>query len=172
AYVYPGHTLHCTVCTLRAFLAGPMSPELRQSTAESWSRILDAARKDAAWPTGPIVLKMGRPTLEGSAGIFRYEDTAGAVAAMRKALRGAILAAGGEPAEGGGDRSRAKPPSGTPEGEPAPHIPDIVHSTVLRWTAEPADRAAAQEAFARVAESWEPLEIVATAPRAVFEDIP
>ncbi|CAE7944604.1 unnamed protein product [Symbiodinium sp. KB8] len=172
AYVYPGTTLHCTICTLRAFTSGRMESSEKQRSSESWSKILDAARRDPGWPTGPVALKMGRPTLEGSAGIFRYEDTAGTIAAMRKALRAAIIAAGGEPAEGGGDRSKAKPPSGTPEGEPAPHIPDIVHSTVLRWTAEPADRAAAQEAFAQVAESWEPVEIIATAPRAVFEDIP
>ena len=46
-------------------------------------------------------------------------------------------------------------------GEPPPHLPDIVHSTVLRWTKEPKNRAEAMEIFQKISErlgliSWEP----------------
>ncbi|CAE8595911.1 unnamed protein product [Polarella glacialis] len=115
---------------------------------------------------------MGRPTLEGSAGIFRFEDLDRSVAKMRSCLREAILAAGGSAAEGAGDRSAARVLPGSPEGDPAPHLPDIVHSTVLRWTAAPEDAVAAREAFERIAASWEPLQVAVPFARWVFEDTP
>ena len=121
-------------------------------------------------------------------GIFRYEDSDGAVWAMRRCLEAAIVAAGGVPAIGGGDRSSAKPlPSFAVA--PPPHLPDIVHSTAVRrpcahsrrapaplsqphcrafrWSAEPPDREAAHAAFGRVAASWAPLDITVQGARAV-----
>eukprot|EP00965_Chrysotila_dentata_P080663 2661478-Pleurochrysis_carterae.AAC.1 len=92
---------------------------------------------------------------------------------MRAALRAAVVAAGGVPAEGGADRSNARPLPSTPHAEPAPHIPDIVHSTLLRWAEEPtADVTAISEAFERVAATWVPAEIVVRRVTAVFEDMP
>ncbi|CAE8713418.1 unnamed protein product, partial [Polarella glacialis] len=123
------------------------------------------------WPAS-CRLSMGRPTLEGSAGIFRFEDLDRSVAKMRSCLREAILAAGGSAAEGAGDRSAARVLPGSPEGDPAPHLPDIVHSTVLRWTAAPEDAVAAREAFERIAASWEPLQVAVPFARGVFEDTP
>ena len=108
--------------------------------------VLAAARASAEWPAGDFKLVMGAPTLEGAAGIFRYEDCDGAIARMRECLHKAILAAGGVPAVGGGDRALARQLPGAPA--PAPHLPDIVHSTAVRWAAEPADRAAALAAAA------------------------
>ncbi|CAJ1335369.1 unnamed protein product [Effrenium voratum] len=133
AYIYPAETLHCTICTLRAFTAGPLEPD----AMSRWRPVLDAARALPTWPQGAFRLKMGPPTLEGAAAIFRFEDD-GAIAAMRSSLREAICSAGGVAAEGC-DRSKAKPLPGTAEGDPPPHLPDIVHSTVLRWTAEPSE---------------------------------
>ena len=112
--------------------------------------MLAAARASAEWPSADFKLVMGTPTLEGAAGIFRfedcdgnpnptptltltptlilaltstltltrYEDCDGAIARMRECLHAAIVAAGGMPAVGGGDRSLARPPPGAPE--PAP----------------------------------------------------
>jgi len=115
---------------------------------------------------------MNAPTLEGSAGVFRYEDCDGAIEQMRKCVRAAILEHGGIAAEGGSDKSKAKPLAGSPAGEPAPHIPDIVHSTAVRWTADVSDKAAAQLAFKEVAAKWTPIEITATAAWAVQETVP
>ncbi|CAJ1335371.1 unnamed protein product [Effrenium voratum] len=166
AYIYPAETLHCTICTLRAFTAGPLEPD----AMSRWRPVLDAARALPTWPQGAFRLKMGPPTLEGAAAIFRFEDD-GAIAAMRSSLREAICSAGGVAAEGC-DRSKAKPLPGTAEGDPPPHLPDIVHSTVLRWTAEPSesDLEAARAAFAST--SWEPLEVAVSTAKAVIEDIP
>ena len=121
---------------------------------ERWLGVLERARASEKWPKGSFRLLMGRPTLEGSAGIFRYEDLEEGISGMRQALREAILEAGGRAAEGP-EKSLAKALPGTAEGEPAPHLPDIVHSTVLRWTAEPAAREEAQRRFQEVAERLE-----------------
>lgn len=171
AYIYPASTLHCTVLTLRAFPGGPLDANARAALIAAWRPVLAAARADAAWPSGEFMLRMGAPTLEGAAGIFRYEDCDGAIGKMRQCLLRAITASGGAPAIGGGDRSQAKPLP-TFAMEPAPHIPDIVHSTALRWVAEPADQAAAHAAFSRVAAQWTPVEITVRGARAVLESTP
>jgi len=173
AYVYPPTTLHCTVMTLRAFTKGPMDAAARDAAVALWRPVLDKARASSHWPAAmPVRLLMKAPTLEGAAGIFRYDDVDGTIGKWRTALREAILEAGGLAAEGGGDRSHCKPLEGAPEGEVPPHLPDIVHSTALRWAAEPDDREAAAAAFTRVAQSWSPVEVSAPHATAVFETVP
>ena len=171
AYVYPASTLHCTVCTLRSFTVGPMGSEERSASKALWLPVLAAARSSQGWPKAPFRLRMSQPTLEGSAGIIRYEDTDGAMARMRACLREAIIEAGGRASEGF-DRSRAQALTGAKEGEVAPHLPDIVHSTVLRWKDEPPDAAAAKDAFDRIASTWIPVDISVPRLRAVWEDVP
>lgn len=174
AYVYPASTLHCTVLTIRAFPAGPLDANSRQRLADAWTAVLEAARRSPGWPSEPSFrLRMGAPTLEGAAGIFRYEDCDGAVAKMRACLRDAIRDFGGAAVIGGGDKSLGKPIAAfSLPGDPAPHIPDIVHSTAVRWAAEPADRTAALEAFKEAAAAWAPLEVNVRGCKAVFESTP
>ena len=175
AYVYPASTLHCTISTLRPFTAGPVDEVSRKALVLAWTPLLREAAASADWPTGPFRLRMLTPTLGGAAGIIRYEDTDGAVGKMRAALRAVIARAGGVAAEGSADRSAARPPTsirlGLGLGEPAPHLPDIIHSTVLRWTAEP-EHEPALAAFAEVAEAWEPIDVVVDAPKLVIENVP
>eukprot|EP00962_Isochrysis_galbana_P006033 scaffold1638_cov98-Isochrysis_galbana.AAC.1 len=199
AYVYPPSTLHCTVATLRPFTAGPLVGSRRDEELDRWRSVLTSARQDPDWPSGHFRLRMRQPTLEGAAGIFRYDDCDGAVVRMRAALHRAIeqvrsrvpvplspsrrvflerkrtqagwrpvtspqtpsphAQAGGRAAEGGADRSLARPLPGSPAGTSAPHLPDIVHSTVLRWAAEVPypERPAARAAFGRAAATVAPV---------------
>lgn len=90
AYVYPPSTLHCTVATLRPFTAGPLVGSRRDEELDRWRSVLTSARQDPDWPSGHFRLRMRQPTLEGAAGIFRYDDCDGAVVRMRAALRRAI----------------------------------------------------------------------------------
>merc|ERR1712129_657720 len=110
---------------------------------------------------------------EGVAGIFHYEDVDGAIARMRVCLRQAIIAAGGQAAEGM-DRSGARPLPGCKEGEVAPELPDIIHSTALRWKGEPSEpgAAAAKDAFDRIAATWSPITFTVPYASACFEDVP
>jgi hypothetical protein len=172
AYIYPTSTLHCTIATLRSFTHGPMNESEIKACVDLWKPVLDRARKSSCWPTKSIRLRMNTPTLEGSAGIFHFEDVDGTIGAIREALRCAIIEAGGLPVMGGGDRTLGKPIIGAPDGEIPPHIPDIVHSTLLRWKAEPDDRMAAAKAFDSVTRSWTPLEISVERVTAVFETVP
>jgi len=169
AYVYPSTTLHCTVCTLRAFTHGPLTAAERKVLRDRWSEVLSSARSSPDWPAGPFRLRMNAPTLEGAAGIFRYEDLDDSVLKMRACLRSAIAAAGGIAAEGGQPRDHCRPIDGVPSTEPPAHLPDIIHSTVLRWAAEPSDQEQAKAAFADAAARWTPLEISVESARAVFE---
>ena len=171
AYVYPSGSLHCTICTLRAFTSGPLDGDARRDAVSRWRDVLAQARNSQDWPRMPFRLRMGIPTLEGSAGIFWYEDLDGAVEKMRSCFREAIASAGGRANEGA-DKSNGLPLPGSSVGEPAPHVPNIVHSTVLRWPSEPADPAVAKEAFQTVAASWKPFDVVVPCARAVIEDVP
>jgi len=172
AYVYPTSTLHCTIATLRAFTHGPMNDSEIKACVDLWKPVLDRARKSSSWPTKSIRLRMNTPTLECSAGIFHYDDIDGTIGAIREALRFSIIEAGGVPVMGSGDRTLGKPIIGAPDGEIPPHIPDIVHSTLLRWKTEPDDRMAATEAFDSVTRSWTPLDISVERVTAVFETVP
>lgn len=172
AYVYPTSTLHCTIATLRSFTRGPMNDSEIKEYVDLWNPVLDRARKLSSWPTKSIRLRMNTPTLEGSAGIFHYEDVDGTIGAIREALRCSIIEAGGVPVMGGGDRTLGKSIIGAPDDEIPPHIPNIVHSTLLRWKAEPDDRKAATEAFDSVTRSWMPLNISVERVTAVFETVP
>lgn len=118
--------------------------------------------------------RMNAPTFEGSAAIFHFEDCDGAIANMRASLKEAISSAGGSAAEGGGDRSLSRAPNGVPSAERSigPHLPDIVHSTVVRWATDPADREAVAKSFVDAAKTWTPIDITVDCAKAVFEDIP
>ena len=175
AYVYPSSSLHCTIATLRAFTAGPLD---RASEVPRWAEVLDAAARMPSWPRGHLTLRMRAPTFEGAAGVVRYEEISpgGKIAAMRACLVAAIASAGGAAAIGGGDRGAARALPSARAGEPGPHVPDIIHSTVLRWAAEPsaAEVAAVRAAFERIASTWVPVECTldVSSVCAVCEDTP
>jgi len=143
----------------------------RIAAKERFLPVLRLAAARASFPRSPFRLRMGRPTLEDSAGILHYEDVDGAIARMRSCLRDAIAEFGGQAAEGS-DRSNGKPLPGGDSGEMPSHLPDIIHSTILRWRSEPSDRARAREIFDRVAQSWEPIDITVHRCCAVFEEVP
>lgn len=146
AYVYPSSTLHCTIATLRAFGGGKLEGQALEETLKRWTAVLDEARDMVEWPRGSFRLKMNTPTLEGKAAIFRYDDVDGAIEKMRGCLRKAIRSHGGIANEGS-STTKGKALTGSAAGEPAPHIPDIVHSTIVRWKEEVKDKAAVQLAF-------------------------
>ena len=175
AYAMPAAHLHVTVATLRNYTAADLpagSPERASATA-AWVAVLDRARAHPAWPRGPFRLGFDEPTFRGNCATLRVSDASGAIAAMREALGAAIADRGGRAVVGGEARDRGRPPRGAPTTDPAPHIPDICHSTILRWSAEPEDRAAARAAFARAAAKWEaPVAVDVARVAAVYEEAP
>ena len=151
AYIYPISTLYVTVLTIRTFAPEPWRPRTGRRCSAS-------TRADPRWPRQPFKLRLRRPTFDGTTGIIRYADVDGTVVLARAALNTALSAAGAMASVGGGDTGLAQPPDGVVgrEREVGPHIPNIVHSTVMRWAAPPPDVDAARAAFEGVAAGWEP----------------
>eukprot|EP01063_Lacrimia_lanifica_P021252 TRINITY_DN28530_c0_g1_i1.p1 TRINITY_DN28530_c0_g1~~TRINITY_DN28530_c0_g1_i1.p1 ORF type:complete len:277 (+),score=88.27 TRINITY_DN28530_c0_g1_i1:66-896(+) len=186
AHVYPDSALHITVGTLRSFHQGGDLPAAaaREEVERVWSKVLQDARADPRWPRAPFPLRVvapGAALQPNGIGVIRYDDPDGGVAAIRACLADAIGRAGGKAAIGGGDRAAGRAPAGsrpvagTGAAPPPPHLPDIVHTTFLRWAAEPfeGDGAAEEEAALRarfeaaVAAYWEKMP----APEAVVADV-
>jgi len=151
AYWMPPEHLHVTIATLRRYDAANLNPADREVTLDEWRHILDGAKISQGWPPAPFRLRVTGATFRGGCATLDISDEDGAIAAMRSALELSIRARGGRAVVGGGDRSQGKPPSVCAADDPAPHLPDICHCTVMRWAAEPADRDAAKAAFEEVA---------------------
>ena len=149
-----------------------LNPADREVTLDEWRHILDGAKISQGWPPAPFRLRVTGATFRGGCATLDISDEDGAIAAMRSALELSIRARGGHAVVGGGDRSKGRPPSVCAADDPAPHLPDICHCTVMRWAAEPNDRDAAKEAFEQIAgprfapaavvvdEGPEPLQVV------------
>ena len=145
----------------------PVSRTTEEALRQALARLIDGCptRTDG---------RLTVANLAREAGMSRA--TANRATAIVAACRDAIAAAGGVAAEGSSDRSLAKALPGAPSGEPPPHLPNIIHSTVLRWASEPSEQdiGTIRAAFERIASCWEALEfsVDASEVRAVYEDVP
>ena len=132
AYALPPPTLHCTIATLRPFRAARRaSSALDAELVTVWRPLLDAAAADPQWPAAPFRLRWQRPTLGRACSISHAEDVDGAVVAMRACIRRACEQRNGVPAEGI-DRRGARAVDGV-DAANISHIPDIVHTSLMRW---------------------------------------
>lgn len=156
AYVYPSYALHITAASPAPFTNCDVAPTERPALRAAWAEALADARASDAWPAAPFPLVYARPTLEASAGIIWVDDPTGAVGRVRGCVAAAIAA---HPALAGlADRLHARA---------SPRIPNIIHTTVVRFGEPPdpdspmADPAAVRAAFdAAVAEAWAPVTVM------------
>ena len=180
AYIYPPSTLHITVATIRPFNSGKaLTPAELETEMKVWRPVLERARANDKWPRGGFALRMDPPTLGKTAAIFRYEDIDGGIEKMRECLQESIAEAGGVSGVGSDTRGGKSLPGSQ---APPPHIPDIVHSTLMRWAGEPpeswagaagAEKAETYGQWESLAEAWEPMAItVRGGAKAVLEDAP
>ena len=168
----PPPALHVTVATLRLYTAEdlPAGSEARARATAAWIRVLDDAR--ASWGTPDVSLTFHTPTFRGNCATLSVADADGAIAGLRAALGDAVAAHGGRAVVGAEPRDRGRPPAGLAPSDPAPHLPDICHSTILRWADEPDDREAAGRAFDAAAATFPPVTTRVPAVAAVFEEAP
>lgn len=125
--LYPDDSIHCTVVTVHPFHkqihGGP------EDITKFWSNILERSTQLPGWP--PVNRRTTVHLIEprvcnDGVGVLLFNDTSGAIANMRKCLKEAfsrledaeLQALGGISVEG-------------------VKIPNIVHSTILRWRASP-----------------------------------
>ena len=146
--------------------------EVGALTVPAPRRRRDPSPQAPTWPRGSFRLTFSNLAFRGNCATLAVSDDDDAILGARAALGKAIAARDGRAVIGGGPRSEGRPPRGAPSSDPAPHVPDIVHSTVLRWAAEPASRAEAHEAFEAIAADFRPLTVDVTGVVAVAETAP
>ena len=117
-YLYPTQCLHVTIATL--YHVKKREPDFDEDyyidLQEKYINLVKAAAQRNGWPTSnPLNLKLESVQLGQKAGIFLWEDTSGQINAMRTCLK--------EEAELNGIKIHS--------------IPDIVHSTFLRFARDP-----------------------------------
>lgn len=130
--LYEPSALHCTVATLHPF--SQPQPLSRERAVAAWGHCIQAATRLASWPRAaePPVLSIGRPKMHANGvGVLQLEDVLCAVEAMRACLR--HVCCSGEPRYAA--LIQEVEDSGSSTG--FLRIPEILHSTVLRWRGAP-----------------------------------
>eukprot|EP00455_Lapot_gusevi_P044067 TRINITY_DN5454_c0_g1_i4.p1 TRINITY_DN5454_c0_g1~~TRINITY_DN5454_c0_g1_i4.p1 ORF type:complete len:238 (-),score=32.06 TRINITY_DN5454_c0_g1_i4:50-763(-) len=158
-YLYPFQHLHCTVSTLCSFKTGPLAGvgadhSLRAHYISNWRHLIGRVMATLSFnissdhssspsspaPIHPFSVSIDGLRLEKSAAFLSINDPSGCIARFRDALRQA---------------SQSDPDfiaSGVDTSPSSFHIPNIIHTTILRFTKQPSPEVAAQlrEKF----ESW------------------
>lgn len=128
--LYPPESLHCTIATLRPFRKP--TPEHPENTIRFWADMLERAAQMPDWPRASELTfaYLRDPKVFGNGvGVLLHDDWYGAIGAMRNCLREAFAEQKGR--NGTADFATDDVDMGDVK------IPDIVHSTVLRWRASP-----------------------------------
>jgi len=163
AYVYPLVHLHVTVATLCSFREHdkrPIGEEQAARLTAAWKTALLTASTMDDFPRQPFKVIAQPPVLEQVAAIITYEDPTGGIAAIRRCVARALQ-----------DSNDTIAPL-----LPSPKsfaIPSIVHTTVLRFHAQPAgDASAFRAAFRQSTQGMGPIEVEVDAIEMVLEDVP
>lgn len=164
AYVYDVPFLHVTTASLLAFPEATRAYRTPEAQAEVERAIVAAMERECTaeqgFPTRAFPLVYESVSLGDRAAILRLADPTGSVAAIRSCVA----------------RLRADPELerlGVFDPEHGNFkIPNIVHSTFLRFVAEPRDPAAFRARFDDVAQRWTPVTVWATSIAAVRESVP
>jgi len=128
--LYDGDSLHCTVATFHSFMRPyPSNPE--RATA-LWADVAMAAAELPGWPksnafAGTLKLQLREAKVHDSGvGVLYYDDTSGIVSQMRTCLRTYCNT---------GNNADIMQQYGT--NLAYLQVPNITHSTILRWRSAP-----------------------------------
>lgn len=128
--LYPPESLHCTIATLRPFRK-PM-PENPENAIRFWTDMLERAAQMPDWPhvSEFTFAHLRDPKVfENGVGVLLHDDWYSAIGAMRNCLRKVFAK------QKGGNGTSEFVTDDVDMGDVK--IPNIVHSTVLRWRASP-----------------------------------
>ena len=170
-HMYPPHALHLTLATLSSFknphdaygqaLPGPERNHFRRT----WARALGEHLRPQVH-LGPIKLVAERLELSSAAGFLVFTDPSGRVASIRAAVRLALRTVMLDAIISGLDKRTLN------SVQTGLHIPDIIHSTVLRFAAPPTNPVRFQQGFASIAQAWQPIEVQIEVLALVEEIVP
>lgn len=122
-WLYQPQYLHVTIATLQPLHRRRPHDETTNYIAmrRDYNDLIQRAQKSPSWPTQPLQLQLEKAQIGSKAGIFLWKDVSGSVQGMREALRQASSSS-----------------------TPIHSIPNIIHSTFLRFAQVPQSRSAAQ----------------------------
>jgi len=142
-FTYKPEYLHCTIATLASFkslhldASVPNSPSGSRIATAFTNALQKAFDATSDFPS-PFSLIVEKPELHTAAGILRLSDPSGSLAAIRKCVS---IAAHDEQLEAAGydaEKGRFQ-------------VPDIIHSTFLRFGAQPSEPEEFRKLFNTVA---------------------
>lgn len=128
-YLYDINSLHCTIATLHSFSRPyPSNPE---QTTSAWQQVLLAASQSSDWPTTlspeDLKLRLKAADVHGNGvGVLRYSDDTHTISSLRSCLQEYCTNVSNDQASSISDIDVSYL-----------QLPDIVHSTVLRWRSSP-----------------------------------
>ena len=147
-YLYPVESLHVTVATLRAFSLNIISTDDILVLVRFWKDIIQTASTKSDWPKGKIVLELENAQVGCSAGILLWRENSGNLQSMRSCLQSEVdyyKEILDKRLESNTDALRHRM---LRESLNAFSIPNIVHTSFLRFTAQPiTDGRVVQERF-------------------------
>jgi hypothetical protein len=169
-HMYPPHALHVTLVTLSSFkkvadaygqaLRGPEKNHYRRT----WARALHTGLAHQV-ALGPIELVAERLELSSAAGYLVYSDRSGRMASVRQAVQLALESVMLDPIMNGLNQRSSNAVRKI-------KIPNIIHSTVLRFADRPTDPSQFQRDFATIAHAWKPVPVLINVLALVEEIVP
>lgn len=128
----------------------------RAEYIEKWRKVILLASTYSEWPSRPFQIQINQPIVEAKAAFFQVTPKEPFMA-IRSCIRKAVSESKAEQA---GLRAEEL------------FIPDIVHSTFLRFKDVPTNPTAFQIEFNRLASSWKPITAEIFDLNLVIEDTP
>lgn len=125
--LYPPESLHCTIATVRPFRKP--SPEHPEKSIKFWSDILQRSAQLLDWPRDSdfALVSLREPKVfDDGVGVLLLDDSSGEICAMRQCLRKVFSKLKDVDLEVVDDINMRDV-----------KIPEIVHSTILRWRVSP-----------------------------------
>lgn len=125
--LYPPHTLHCTVATVRPFKK--VAPQHPERTISFWRSALERIEQMPNWPESvenSTFDLCGPQVFDNGVGVFLFDDKSGAMNSLRRCLEEEMAC------------FQATLPEISDVNMEDVRIPNIIHSTVLRWRSWPA----------------------------------
>lgn len=129
-YLMPFHSLHITVATMYPAARVEDMKRRNISTLQvqaKWKEIALKASNLPEWPKKPFTLQMKTAQIGSRAGIFLWEEISGGLATVRSCLTQVVQE----------ESASGETEGGLPAWIEDLRIPDIVHSTFLRYSKRP-----------------------------------
>jgi hypothetical protein len=126
-YLYGPECLHVTIATLHSVLIGTKDPREREKISKYWRKTVVSASRRPEWPKSPLKLTIKSSQIGSAAGILLWNELTGGAEAMRKCVADEVT----------DNRSELQAVGICVD---TLQIPNILHTTFLRFNRVPATK--------------------------------